>query len=114
LISAPRRARALLSSLRTPPIRAAREEEEKLAPGKRYAVFAIRSVKGQTIWVRAGVAFVQPDDSMNLMLDVLPLDGHLHIREQPPKHQQTSSTNTNRREEPAAPVLAAPQSMGGH
>ncbi len=84
-------------------------------PGKRYAVFAIRSVKGQTIWVRAGVAFVQPDDSMNLTLDVLPLDGHLHIREVGVKTQQLSNTNHNpRREEPVAPQLAAPQSMGGH
>ncbi|MBL8951155.1 MAG: hypothetical protein JNK82_10290 [Myxococcaceae bacterium] len=86
-----------------------------MAPGKRYAVFAIRSVKGQTIWVRAGVAFVQPDDSMNLTLDVLPLDGHLHIREVGVKTQKLSSTMDNpRREEPAAPVHAASQSMGGH
>ena len=86
-----------------------------MAPGKRYAVFAIRSVKGQTIWVRAGVAFVQPDDSMNLTLDVLPLDGQLHIREVGTKTQQMSNTNNNpRREEPAAPALSAPQSMGGH
>jgi hypothetical protein len=59
------------------------------------------------------VAFVQPDDSMNLMLDVLPLDGHLHIREATPKHPQQHHNNP-RREEPAAPVLAAQESMGGH
>lgn len=53
-----------------------------MSPGKRYAVFAIRTTKdGKTIWVRAGVAYVQPDDSMNVNLDVLPLDGALHIRE---------------------------------
>lgn len=53
-----------------------------MQPGKRYAVFAVRTLKdGRTIWVRAGVAFVQPDDSMNLTLDVLPIDGHLHVRE---------------------------------
>ena len=88
-----------------------------MSPGKRYAVFAIRSVKGQTIWVRAGVAFVQPDDSMNLTLDVLPLDGHLHIRESPPKQSQLNRTNTNNnqtREAPAVPAFSAEQSMGGH
>lgn len=53
-----------------------------MVPGKRYTVFAIRRQKnGSTVWVRAGVAFVQPDDSMNVTLDVLPLDGGLHIRE---------------------------------
>jgi len=92
-----------------------------LVPGKRYAVFAIRSLKnGQTIWIRAGLAFVQPDDSMNLQLDVLPLDGVLHIRESTPKHAQhgshnQSNTNQNqRREEPANPAFAPQQSVGGH
>jgi hypothetical protein len=31
--------------------------------------------------VRAGSAFVNKDGSMNLLLDVLPLDGKLHVRE---------------------------------
>ena len=85
-----------------------------MAPGKRYQVFAIRNVNGQTIWTRAGFAFVQPDDSMNLTLDVLPLDGKLHIREAQKTQQQ--QYNKPRSETPAsAPVaLAAPQSMGGH
>jgi hypothetical protein len=90
-----------------------------LVPGKRYAVFAIRTTKnGQTIWVRAGVAFVQPDDSMNLTLDVLPLDGQLHIRESTPKqpqhHYPQQQNNNTVREQPATPVLAPQQSMGGH
>ena len=88
-----------------------------MVPGKRYAVFAIRNTKnGSTIWVRAGVAFVQPDDSMNLTLDVLPLDGLLHIREATPKQQQFSNhANHNpTRSEPAAPPIPAPPSMGGH
>lgn len=97
------------------------EEEEVLVPGKRYSVFAIRTLKnGNTIWVRAGVAFVQPDDSMNLSLDVLPIDGQLHIREVAPKHQQQGNhhhhNHTNNhpvREQPAAPAVAA-ESMGGH
>jgi hypothetical protein len=103
------------------------KKEEVLVPGKRYAVFAIRSKKnGESIWVRAGVAFVQPDDSMNLTLDVLPLDGQLHIRESTPKHVQhgghhtVQHTNPNQnqnqkpREEPATPGFAPTQSVGGH
>lgn len=52
-----------------------------LVPGKRLAVFSIRANKGGTIWIRAGSAFVNKDGSVNLLLDVLPLDGKLHVRE---------------------------------
>jgi hypothetical protein len=47
------------------------------------AVFSIReSTKGGgSIWVRAGSAFVNKDFSLNVLLDVLPLDGKLHVRE---------------------------------
>lgn len=48
---------------------------------KRYAVFSIRKLKNGSVWVRAGAAFVNRDGSMNLYLDVLPLDGTLHVRE---------------------------------
>jgi hypothetical protein len=87
-----------------------------VVPGKRYAVFAIRTTKnGSTVWIRAGVAYVQADDSMNLTLDVLPIDGQLHIREAGQKQSQLSMTNNNsRREEPAVAPVVAPPSMGGH
>ena len=52
-----------------------------LMAGKRLAVFSIREGKGGSIWVRAGSAFVNKDGSLNLLLDVLPLDGRLHVRE---------------------------------
>jgi hypothetical protein len=45
------------------------------------AVFSIRENKGGSIWVRAGSAFVNKDGSLNVLLDVLPLDGKLHVRE---------------------------------
>jgi hypothetical protein len=49
---------------------------------KRLAVFSIRyPEKGGSIWVRAGTAFVNKDNSLNVFLDVLPLDGRLHLRE---------------------------------
>jgi hypothetical protein len=53
-------------------------------PNVRYAVFSIRKAKtkdGNSVWTRAGSAWVNRDGSMNLYLDVLPLDGTLHIRE---------------------------------
>lgn len=52
-----------------------------LSAGKRLAVFSIREGKGGSIWVRAGSAFVNKDGSLNVLLDVLPLDGKLHVRE---------------------------------
>ncbi len=35
----------------------------------------------KNIWTRIGVAFVNRDDSLNVMLDALPLSGKLHIRD---------------------------------
>ena len=48
---------------------------------KRYAVFSIRRHKNGSIWTRSGSAFVNKDGSLNLYLDVLPLEGYLHVRE---------------------------------
>ena len=48
---------------------------------KRYAVFSIRQKGNGSIWTRAGSAFLNKDGSINLYLDVLPLDGTLHVRE---------------------------------
>nr|WP_245772316.1 hypothetical protein [Myxococcus fulvus] len=55
--------------------------------GKRLAVFSIREGKGGSIWVRAGSAFVNKDGSLNVLLDVLPLDGKLHVREAAEKRE---------------------------
>lgn len=52
-----------------------------LEPGKSLAVFSIRPGRNGTIWVRAGWAELNRDGSLNLHLDVLPLDGRLHVRE---------------------------------
>jgi hypothetical protein len=57
------------------------KEASVLVAGKRLAVFSIRENKGGSIWVRAGSAFVNKDGSLNVLLDVLPLDGKLHVRE---------------------------------
>ncbi len=54
-----------------------------LVPGKRLTVFSLKKNErsGATVWVRAGNAYVNKDGSMNIWLDVLPLNGTLHIRE---------------------------------
>ncbi|MFO1518340.1 MAG: hypothetical protein U1F57_01535 [bacterium] len=35
----------------------------------------------KSVWTKIGVAFVNKDKSLNVMLDVVPLDGKIHIRE---------------------------------
>jgi len=62
-----------------------------LVAGKRLAVFSIRENKGGSIWVRAGSAFVNKDGSLNVLLDVLPLDGKLHVREAGEKRESTGA-----------------------
>jgi hypothetical protein len=54
--------------------------------GKRYQVFSIKETKekegrSMAVWSKAGSAFVNRDGSINIYLDVLPLDGKLHVRE---------------------------------
>ncbi|ATB28866.1 hypothetical protein [Melittangium boletus] len=63
-----------------------------LTAGKRLAVFSIREGKGGSIWVRAGSAFVNKDGSLNVLLDVLPLDGKLHVREAGEKRDGMQTT----------------------
>ena len=88
-----------------------------LVPGTKLAVFAIRRTeKGPTVWVRAGNGFVNKDASVTLWLDVLPLEGQLHVREAaparrdpapPPELKQPSGAGAEQRDG----ALAA---AGGH
>jgi hypothetical protein len=36
----------------------------------------------KSVWTKIGVAFVNKDQSLNVFLQTLPIDGKLHIREQ--------------------------------
>jgi hypothetical protein len=49
----------------------------------RLTVFSIREGRNGSIWVRAGKATLNGDGTLSLELDVLPLDGKLHVRETP-------------------------------
>lgn len=49
---------------------------------KRLTVYNIRKTEGgKNFFKNMGVAFVNKDGSINVVLDSLPLDGRLHIRE---------------------------------
>lgn len=46
----------------------------------RLTVFSVRQSANGSVWVRAGSAWTNRDGSLNVYLDVLPLDGKLHLR----------------------------------
>ena len=88
--------------------------------GKRYAVFSVRKAdnNGAAIWVRAGYAWANRDGSANVTLDVLPLDGKLHIREAGERREYAGSTTTQQKPAKQAEVqsvqMVDTQSIGGH
>ncbi|WP_211194505.1 hypothetical protein [Pyxidicoccus fallax] len=81
-----------------------------LMAGKRLAVFSIREGKGGSIWVRAGSAFVNKDGSLNVLLDVLPLDGKLHVREAAEKRDTAATAGGRYAGEPGLDSMP----VGGH
>jgi hypothetical protein len=91
-------------------------EEVMLERGKRYSVFSIRTARGgkATIWVRAGYAFINRDDSMNIYLDVLPLDGHLHVREAGDKRAVPGAQTEAGASDDNNQAAIAAEPMGGH
>ena len=57
-------------------------ETTNIKHGKRYTVYSVRKA-GNTaaVWVKAGYAWGNRDGSVNVSLEVLPVDGKLHIRD---------------------------------
>lgn len=53
-------------------------------------VYVITEKEGldKPVWSRIGVAFVNRDESINVVLDAVPLTGKLHIRERAPKKEE--------------------------
>lgn len=78
---------------------------------KRYAVFSIRNGKNGSIWTRAGSAFMNRDGSVNLYLDVLPLDGKLHVREAGETRREAEDPREQQRNEAVEQLAIA---AGGH
>lgn len=70
-----------------------------MVPGKRYQVFSIKEILEQnekkSVWVKAGSAWVNRDGSINVYLDVLPLDGKLHVREALEDRRDNNNNNKN-------------------
>jgi hypothetical protein len=54
-------------------------------------------------WIRVGVAFLNRDGSLNVRLDAMPVNGTLHIRDQPSAEEQRNRRGDERRNEDHAP-----------
>jgi len=49
-------------------------------------VYVVQEEKeGKSRWTSIGVAFVNRDGSLNILLDALPVNGKLHVRDAKPK-----------------------------
>lgn len=88
-----------------------------LVSGKRLQVFSIKELveknEKKTVWVKAGVAWVNRDGSLNVYLDVLPLDGKLHVREaQDDRRSEAGRASSTNGSSTQAAEMA--DSMGGH
>ena len=46
-----------------------------------YAVYTIVPTSGEDYWLRIGSGWKNKDGSMNIVLNALPINGKLHIRE---------------------------------
>ncbi len=91
-----------------------------LVPGKKLQVFSIKETpekpneEKRTWWVKAGTAWVNRDGSLNVYLDVLPLDGKLHVREFDEKRAEGSNGRAAQSNGSTAQEATMADSMGGH
>lgn len=75
-------------------------ETEKKAPLVVYTIVK-RERDGRNFWVRIGTAFRNRDGSLSALLDAVPTNGTLHIREQRPLEDHAGHTGPSREVVPA-------------
>ena len=91
-----------------------------LLPGKKLQVFSIKETaekpneEKRTLWVKAGTAWVNRDGSLNVYLDVLPLDGKLHVREFEEKRTEGNNGRAAQSNGSTTQEANMADSMGGH
>lgn len=64
-------------------------------PSKRLAVYTIIDKPGNEkgFWARIGSAWINRDQSINIQLDALPVNGKLHVRD-PPERPEVPPRST--------------------
>lgn len=67
-------------------------------PTKLKDVYLIteRGEEGKSFWSRIGIAFVNQDNSLNVILDALPLNGKIHIRDRKVANKKNVSSRSER------------------
>jgi hypothetical protein len=60
------------------------------AKAKRKVVYTIIESGEKSFWREIGCAFVNRDDSLTVLLDALPVNGRLHIRDKPKDKKEDS------------------------
>lgn len=81
--------------------------------GAKLAVFAVSTRRnGYQVWTRAGTAYVNKDDSMNVFLDVLPAEGRLHCRVSVVEQDVVVVANNNEAQAPETDL--ATMEVGGN
>lgn len=48
----------------------------------------IAQSEGKNRWTKVGIGFVNRDNSINVILDAIPCNGRLHIRDRQPKEER--------------------------
>ncbi len=64
------------------------ENKTKTAVKEVFTIIETENQESPNRWVKIGVAFVNKDDSLNVVLDALPLNGRLHIRDRKEKTKE--------------------------
>jgi hypothetical protein len=57
------------------------KEEKMTTKLKDVFVITEREDQDKAVWSKIGIAFVNKDESLNVILDAVPVTGKLHIRE---------------------------------
>ncbi len=52
--------------------------------------------EGKHRWTKIGVGFVNRDNSINVILDAMPFNGKLHIRDRQPRRERPMAAAANR------------------
>ncbi len=88
---------------------------------KRLTVFSIKEITAgssgekRNVWVKAGSAWANRDGSFNVYLDVLPLEGRLHVRDEALGQRQDLPPSREQETQPSGPPPGMRgDSMGGH
>ena len=66
-------------------------------PSKMKIVYVISERNSRKFWNRIGVAFVNPDGSLNVKLEAIPVSGEMHVRDYLPRDESAGTASARSR-----------------